>query len=174
MNGIDPRSARKELLRYLRMGKSARSRIGANHIRNYILESLADPAVHRLCREYQMKAGDLCLACTEILDRNADLSVTGGGEIPASLLLFSDPGRLEGLLGKLRAATHGQAAIQRRLAIEACARNHAGQMAAPVADQRPAVTRSNLLKKSIFNNLLLMMLIAGLVVAGILLALFLL
>jgi hypothetical protein len=121
-----------------------------------------------------MKAGDLCLACTEILDRNPDLPVTVGGEIPASLLLFSDPDRLEGLLGKLRTATHGQVAIQRRLAIEACARNHAGQMAAPVADQRLSVTRSNLLKKSIFNNLLLMMLIAGLVVAGILLALFLL
>ncbi len=156
------------------MGKSVRSRIGANHIRNYILESLADPAVHRLCLEYHIKAGDLCIACEEILDRNPDLPVAGGGEPPASLLLFSEPGRLEGFLVKLRAATHGQVAIQRRLAIVACARNHAGQMAAPVADQRPSVTRSNLLKKSIFNNLLLMMLIAGLVVAGILLALFLL
>ena len=156
------------------MRKSVRSRIGANHIRNFILESLADPAVHRLCREYHMKAGDLCLACAEILDRNPEPPGTAGGETPDALLLFNDPQRLEGLLGKLRAATHGQVAIQRRLAIEACARNHADQMAEPLAEQRPAVTRSNLLKKSIYNNLLLMMLIAGLVVAGILLALFLL
>lgn len=174
MNSIEPKSAQKELLRYLRLGKSIRSRNGANHVRNFILETQADPVIHRLCRTYQIKVADLCLACTEILGEKQASARSEGNEYLASTLLFSDPLRLEGFLKKLRQATHGQAAIQHRLAIVACATAHADQMGAAAQDQRLADTRSNLLKKSIFNNLMLMMLIAGLVIAGILIALFLL
>jgi hypothetical protein len=116
----------------------------------------------------------MCIACTEVLDRTSDPTRSDGRENLVSLPLFSDPLRLEAFLRKLHQATHGQTSIQRRLAIIDCAKAHADQMGAPVADQRPTITRSNLLKTSIFNNLLLMMLIAGLVIAGLLIALFLL
>ena len=171
---MESKSARKELLRYLRLGKSVRSRNGANHVRNFILEIHAEPAIHRLCRTHHIRVADLCLACTEILDAKPDPGGADGSENPASLLLFSDPPRLEGFLSKLHAAAHGHALIQHRLAIIACAKAYADQMGTPIPDQRPTVSRSNLLEKSIFNNLMLMALIAGLVITGILIAVFLL
>ena len=171
---MESKSARKELLRFLRLGKSVRSRNGANHVRNFILEIHAEPVIHRLCHTYHIRVADLCLACAEILDAKPDPAGAGASENPSSLLLFSDPLRLEGFLKKLRAATHGHALIQHRLAIISCARAHADEMDTPVPDQRPPTSRSNLLKKSIFNNLMLMALIAGLVIAGILITVFLL
>ena len=174
MNSTATKSAQKELLRYLRLGKNIRSHNGANHVRNFILETQADPVIHRLCRTYRIKVADLCLACTEILVGKQPSAPSEGDENLASTLLFSDPLRLEGFLKKLRQATHGQAPIQHRLAIIDCAKAYADQMSAETPAQSLAVTRSNLLKKSIFNNLMLMMLIAGLVIAGILIALFLL
>ena len=174
MNSTATKSAQKELLRYLRLGKNIRSHNGANHVRNFILETQANPVIHRLCRTYRIKVADLCLACTEILEATLASAPSEGNENLASALLFSDPLRLEGFLKKLRHATHGQVPIQRRLAIIDCAKACADQMTVAAPDQSLSVTRSNLLKKSIFNNLMLMMLIAGLVVAGILIALFLL
>ena len=174
MSGPESKSARKELLRFLRLGKSIRSRNGANHVRNFILETHAEPAIHRLCRTYHIRVADLCLACTEILDAKPDPAGTDGSENPDSLLLFTDPLRLEGFLRKLHAATHGHALIQHRLAIVACAKACADQMDTPVPDQRPPVSRSNLLKKSIINHLMLMALIVTLVIAGILITVFLL
>ena len=120
-----------------------------------------------------MSVSDLCIACTEILDAKADSFRSEESEIPSPILQFSDPLRMDGFLKKLHQATHGQAMIQRRLAIVACARSHAEQISAQAPEQHFAVTRSNLLKKSIFNNLLLMLLIAGLIIAGILAVLFL-
>jgi|GEM_PF-3564162 len=174
VNGLAPKSAQRELLRYLRLGKSIRSHNGANHVRNFILETQADPVIHRLCRAHQIKVADLCLACTEILEERRASAPSEENPSRASTLLFSDPLRLEGFLKNLRQATHGQAAIQRRLAIIACAKDHAARMGAAPPAQRPAGTRSNLLQKSIFNNLMLMMLVAGLVLIGMLLAVFLL
>ena len=158
----------------MRLGKSVRSRNGANHVRNFILETQAEAVIHRLCRSYGIRGVDLCLACTEILDRKPDPARSDGADDLASMLVFSDPLRLEAFLRKLHQATHGQASIQRHLAIVACAKAHADQLGAPLTEQRPTTTRSNLLKKSILNNLLVMMLVAGLVVIGILIALFLL
>ena len=172
VNSAEPKSAQKELLRFLHLGKSVRSRNGANHIRNFILEVQSDPVIHRLFRSYEMRVVDICLACTEILDGTPARS--DGSENFLSVLLFVDPLRLEAFLRKLHQATHGQAAIQRRLAVIACAKAHAEQMGAPATEQHPSVARANLLKNSIFNNLLLMLLIAGLVITGILIALFLL
>ncbi len=174
MNSIAPKSAQKELLRYLRLGKSIRSHNGASHVRNFILETQADPVIHRLCRTYRIKVADLCLACTEILEGKQATAPSEENPALARTLLFSDPLRLEGFLKKLRHATHGQVPIQHRLAIIDCAKAYADQMTAAAPGQSLAVTRSNLLKNSIFNNLMLMMLIAGLVIAGILIALFLL
>lgn len=174
MNSIEPKPAQKELLRFLRLGKSIRSRNGANHVQNFILEAQSDPVIHRLFRSYGMRVVDICLACTEILDRAPDPTRSGGNEDRVSMLLFVDPLRLEAFLRKLHQATHGQTSIQRRLGIIECAKAHADRRDDPDTDQRPTVTRSNLLKKSIFNNLLLMMVIAGLVITGILIALFLL
>lgn len=174
MSSIEPKFARKELLRYLRLGKSIRLRSGTNLVRNFILATQADPAIHRHCRTYQLNVSDLCIACTEILEEMPDLPGPDGSEIPASLLLFSDPPQLEGFLKNLHQATLGQTAIQRRLAIVACAKSHASQMSSPVFGQRLPPTRSNLLNKAIFNNLLLMMLVAGIIIAGILILIFLL
>lgn len=174
VNSTEQKPAQKELLRYLRLGKSVRSRNGANHVRNFILEAQLDPVIHRLFRTYGMRVVDICLACTEVLDPPPDSPHPDASDDLASMLLFSDPVRIEAFLRKLHQATHGQTAIQRRLAIIACAKAHAGQAGAPVTDQRPPATRSNLLKTSIFNNLLLLMLIAGLVIAGLLVAIFLL
>lgn len=173
MSSNESKSAQKELLRYLRFGKSVRSRNGANLVRNFILATHADPVIHRLCRTYQMSVSDLCIACTEILDEKSDSFRSEENEIPLPILQFRDPLRLDGFLRKLQRATHGQAMIQRRLAIMACARSHAEQIGAQAPEQHLVVTRSNLLKKSIFNNLLLMLLIAGLIIAGILAVLFL-
>jgi len=172
VNSTEQKFAQKELLRYLRLGKSVRSRNGANHVRNFILEAQLDPVIHRLFRTYGMRVVDICLACTEILDTPPDFPRPAVSEDPDLVLLFSDPVRLEAFLRKLHQATHGQTAIQRRLAIIACAKAHADQQGAPVTDQRPPATRSNLLKTSIFNNLLMVMLIAGLVIAGIVIVLF--
>ena len=174
VNSTEPKSAQKELLRFLHLGKSVRSRNGANHIRNFILEVQSDPVIHRLFRSYDMRVVDICLACTEIVDGTSGPAGSDGSEKFVSMLLFVDPLRLEAFLRKLHQATHGQTAIQRRLAIIACAKAHAEQMGAPAPEQHPSVTRSNLLKNSIFKNLLLMLLIAGLVITVILTALFLL
>lgn len=174
MSSNEPKSARKELLRYLRLGKSVRSRQGANLVRNFILETQADAAIHRLCRSYQINVSELCLAGTEILDSKPDPFREDKRDHLVYALQFSDPLRLEVLLKKLQRATHGQALIQRRLVIIECAKSHAEQMAAPVPGPRKPATRSNLLKISIFNKLLLMALIAVLVIAGILLAILLL
>ncbi len=174
VSSIESKPARKELQRYLRLGKSIRSRNGANHVRNFILESNADPAVHRLCRGYHLNISDLCLACTEMLDDQTDALRPGDKDPLAVILLFSDPLRLEGFLKKLQAAVNGQALIQRRLVIITCAKNHAAQLVAPAQPTRKPATRTNLLKISIFNKLLLMLLIAGLIIAGILIAVFLL
>lgn len=173
MTSNEPKPAQKELLRYLRLGKSVRSRIGANLVRNFILAVHGDPAVHRLCRTYQLSVSDLCSACSETLEVRADFFRAEDMEMPCPLLQFTDTARLEVLLKKLHQAAHGQAMIQHRLAVAACARAHAEQLALQMPEQHHADTRSNLLKKSIFNNLLLMLLIAGLVIAGILAVIFL-
>ena len=167
MSSSEPISAQKELLRYLRLGKSVRSRNGANLVRNFILATHADPIIHRLCRTYHISVNDLCQACTEILDVKAASFRSEGNENPAALLLFRDPLRLDGFLKKLHHATHALVAVHRRLGIEACARSHADQMDAPAPEQGLPGTRSNLLKKSIFNNLLLMILVGGLIIFGI-------
>lgn len=138
------------------------------------METQADAAIHRQCRSYQINVNELCLAATEILDNKPDPFRVDERDHLAYTLQFSDPLRLEVLLRKLQKATHGQALIQRRLVIIECAKNHAEQMAAPVPGPRKPATRSNLLKISIYNKLLLMMLIAVLVIAGILLAILLL
>ena len=133
MNSTEPKSAQKELLRFLHLGKSVRSRNGANHIRNFILEVQSDPVIHRLFRSCEMRVVDICLACTEILDGTPARS--DGSENFLSVLLFVDPLRLEAFLRKLHQATHGQTAIQRRLAVIACAKAHAEQMGAPATEQ---------------------------------------
>ena len=174
MSSPESKPARKELLRYLRLGKDVRSRNGANYVRNFILESHADPVVHRLCRSYHLNVSDLCVACTEMLADPHESQRSNASDPAAAILLFSDPLRLEGFLRKLQAATNGQALIQRRLAIITCAKKHAEQMVQPASPVRRPPSRTNLLKTSIFNKLLLMFLIAGLIIAGILIAVFLL
>lgn len=134
------------------------------------METQADASIHRLCRSYQINVNELCLAGAEILDSKPDPSREDDRDHLVFTLQFSDPVRLEVLLKKLQRATHGQALIQRRLVIIECARSHAEQMAAPVPGPRKPATRSNLLKVSIFNKLLLLMLITVLVIAGVLLA----
>lgn len=122
-----------------------------------------------------MSHDDLCLACTELLDEIPDLPGTDGGEVPAAVLLFSEPLQLEAFLKKLHRATHGQTAIQRRLAIVACAKRQAEQLrSARGAVPPPPATRSHLLKKSISGKLTMVLLLGALAVLGFLLAAYLL
>lgn len=174
MSSIELKSAQKELLRYLRLGKGVRSRQGANLVRNFILEAQADATIHRLCRSHEITVSELCLAGAEILDSKSDPWRADERDHLSYTLQFTDPVRFEVLLRKLQRATHGQALIQRRLLVIECAKNHAGQMAAPVSGPHQPATRTNLLKVSIFNKLLLLLLVTALVVGGILLAILLL
>ena len=168
MSRIEPISARKELLRYLRLGKSIRLRGGESHVRNFILETQSDPAIRRLCLAYQLNVSDLTLACKEVLAERPDLIRPDEIQDPLPIRLFTEPGELEGFLDKLHRATHGQTEIHRPLAIVTCAKLRAAQMAGRVSRPRPVATRSNLLKKSLFNNLFLMLLVAVLILVGIL------
>jgi len=170
---IEPNSARKELLRYLRLGKSVRLRGGENLVRNFILEAQADPAIRRLCLAYHLNVSDLSLACSEILAEGADLILPEDNHNPSPLQLFSNPRQLEEFLKKLQRATYGQTVIQRSLAIVACAKLQAAQMANRISEPQRMVTRSHLLKISLLNNIFVMMLVAGLILVGALIAIFL-
>ena len=165
VSSIESTPARNELLRYLRLGQSVRSRNGANRVRNFILATQADPAIHKLCLSHQIQTADLCLACTEILDA-APVSAGSQEERGLSLVhIFSDLQRLEELLKKLHAASEGQAALHRRAAIIACAQNYAAQIPPPrIAPRRPP-THSTLLKKSLFNHILIILLLVGIIAA---------
>ena len=157
----------------MRLGKGVRLRGGENHVRNFILETQADPAIRRLCLAYHLNVSDLSLACREILAERSDLILPGENDNPSPVQLFSDPRQLEGFLNKLQRATSGQTEIQRPLAIVACAKLQAAQMASRISEPQRLVTRSHLLKKSLLSNLFVMVLVAGLILVGMLIVIFL-
>jgi hypothetical protein len=171
---IGQKTAEKQILRHLRLGKSVRSPSGLGLVRNFILATQATPAIHALCRKYGVNVNELCVACTEILADNPELPPPGGDEVLKPTLLFSDPAKLEEFLVKVHRAARGQTTIQRRLAILTCAKSLAAQMAAQSPPPGSAASRSNLLKTSIYNKLLVLMLIAGILIAGLMIAAYLL
>lgn len=162
-------SAEKELLRHLRLGKSVRSPNGANRVRSLILAALASPAAQRLCRTYMVGPGDLCTACTEIIDATPGPLTS----LSAITAVFNDPAQLETFLKEIQHATHGQTPLQRRLAVIACAKHRAAHLGTG-AKFRPATTRGHLLKSSLQTKLPIVLLCAVLIVVAILLAVYLL
>lgn len=153
----EPKSSGTDLLRYLNLGKSIRSRSGESHIRNFLQDLDANPATHRLIRQHQLSKGDLVLACTELLDpQRSDSSVRGNAE--AAMSHFSDLRKLDSLLGQLERASHGQAMIPRRAAIVECARKLAKSINRPFAEPEAPLTRANQLKSSISSKLLILLL----------------
>lgn len=173
MSRIGQKTAERQIVRHLRLGKSVRSPSGLGLVRNFILATQARPAAHALCRRYGVSVNELCVACTEILAENPELPSPDKDEVPKPMLIFSDPAKLEEFLIKVHRAARGQTTIQRRLAILACAKSLAAQMASQ-APTPSAVSRSNLLKTSIYNKLLVLMLITGILIAGLLIAAYLL
>ena len=163
-------SSQNELLRHIRLGRSVRSAEGANQVRNFILAAQALPSIQRLCLAYHLSFSELCSACTEILAgaQAPDAFVESG--TPDATGVFCDPVQLEVLLKKIHYATHGQTDIQRRLAIVACAKSHAARIAVPVARSPLHHTRSNLLKLSIRSKLPVLMICAGIILLGVLIA----
>jgi len=84
-----------------------------------------------------------------------------------------DPAQLEKFLKEVHHATHGQPPLRRRNAILSCAKRRAAQRAAAEKTLRK-IPRSLLLKASIKTQLPLTLICAAVIVAGILLAIFLL
>jgi len=162
-------SAEKELLRHLRLGKSIRSKNGANRVRGFVLAALANPATQRLCRTYKIRTDELCTVCTEIIAATPEPV----SSLPATTSLFDDPAQLEKFLKEVYHVTHGQTPLRRRNAIVSCAKRRAAQRAAAEKTLRK-IPRSLLLKASIKTQLPLILICAAVIVAGILLAIFLL
>ncbi|MFZ4776024.1 MAG: hypothetical protein ACOYM3_11700 [Terrimicrobiaceae bacterium] len=167
-------ATQNELLRHIRLGKSIRSTEGANQVRNFILAAQARPSIKRLCLAYHLSFTEVCTVCTEILAEAPAPDPSEENGAPAATAVFCDPLQLEGLLKKIHYATHGQTDIQRRLAIVACAKSHAAQIAAPVSRSPLHHTRSNLLKLSIRSKLPVVMICAGIIILGVLIAAYLL
>ncbi len=140
-------------------------REGENRVRNFILELDSQSAIHRMCRDYHLNVNELCMACLEILQ------VFQGIESPASGPLddFSDPERFEALLQRLNRATHGQAPLPRRTALADCAREYALRTHAPQRRRSSEETQGAKLKTGIFNQLFLLLLLAGLGIVGLVL-----
>lgn len=162
-------SAGKELSRHLKLGKSVRSPNGANRVREFVRAALADSATRRLCSEHGLKTGDLCLACAELIDALPD------DLLPQVTELFCNSVRTEEFLGELHRATESQTDLQRRMAIIACAKRRAAAMDADAPKEAGEVaTRRRMLDASIASKLPIILLCAAVIVAGILMAVYLL
>ncbi|MEI6070708.1 MAG: hypothetical protein WCS31_02865 [Verrucomicrobiae bacterium] len=171
MSRVVLESAEKELLRHLKLGKNVRSTNGTNRVRALVLAALANPAVQKLCQKYKVGTGELCTACTEILDAMPEPAESAG----LGTAFLGDPVQMEKFLAEIHRAAHGQPRLRRHLAIVACAKRHAALLAAPSpAETRPEITRAHLLNSSIMGKLPLVLLCTAVVVAAILAAVYLL
>lgn len=174
MSRLSIHAVRKELLRHVREHKSFRSPEGENRIGNFVLAAQAAPAIQKLCLSYGISFKELCSACTEVFEVVPWPPASGTEGEWSAMNVFCDAVQLEVLLKKIHRATHGQAQIQRRLAIVASSRKHAAQLATPAARPQIAHTRSNQLKLSIRHKLPVIMICTGIIILGILLAAYLL
>ncbi|MEI6278123.1 MAG: hypothetical protein WCQ16_01915 [Verrucomicrobiae bacterium] len=170
MSRVVLESAEKELLRHLKLGKDVRSPNGTNRVRGLVLAALAIPATQRLCREYKVGTAELCTACTEIIAAMPGPTPT----ISLGTALLCNPAQLEKFLQAIHRAAHGQTPLQRHLAIVACAKRMAAQLAATEKEISPEITRAKLLKSSIKSKLPVVLLCTAVIVLGILLAVYLL
>ena len=132
------------------------------------------PANQRMCRQYGVAASELSLAYTEIVAAMRQPFVSGQKGQLAPTSLFTKPVELENFLMEIHRATHGQTALQRRLAIIECAKRRATLLAEGAPKQSIEITRSKLLKASIASKMPILLLCAILVVAVVLIAAYLL
>jgi hypothetical protein len=136
----------------------------------FVRAALDNPSTRRLCCEYQIRTRDLCLACTELIDAlPQDL-------LPQMTRSFSGGGRTREFLGEIHRATAGQTDLQHRLAIVACAKHRAESIigGAPKKEPVKEVTRKQMLDATIVSKLPIILLCAVVIVAGLLLAIYLL
>ena len=140
-------------------------------MRGLVLAALTNPAVQKLCQKYKVGTGELCAACTEILDAMPGPTASAG----LGTAFLGDPVQLEKFLKELHRAVHGQPRLRRHLAIVACAKRHAALLAAPApVKTRPEITRAHLLNSSIAGKLPVVLIVTAVVVAAILAAIYLL
>lgn len=126
-----------------------------------------------MCREYRISARDLCLAYTEIVAAMHPPFVSGQETQLAATAMFVNPPELEKFLGELHRATFGQTALQRRLAIVACAKHQAQLLSNAIPKPGPLMTRNRLLKDSIITQFPTVILCVIILVVGMLIAIYL-
>lgn len=131
------------------------------------------PANRRMCRQYGVTARELALAYTEIIAAMRQPFVSGQKTLLAPTFLFAEPGQLEEFLKEIHRATHGQTALQRRLAIIECAKRRALLFESAAPKHAAGITRTKLLKASLASKIPIMLLGLIIAIAGAIIAVYL-
>lgn len=160
---LPSKDAENDLERHLRLGRDVRSAGGSSKIRDVVLAKLDVPANRRICREFKLTAGELCLAFTELI---AVESVKKPAAFDSGLWkrILDEPLLFRTALQELHRVTSGQAPLHRRAAILKWARDRA--VATPVRRVRHRRnTRPEQLKNALSSFLPALLIVVGLMVA---------
>ncbi len=126
-----------------------------------------------MCRQYGVSARELSLVYTEILTAMRQPFVSGYKTQLAPTSMLIKPEEMEELLKEIHRVAHGQTALQRHLGIVECARRRALILAGASSEKNVEITRTKLLKASIEANMSVILICMIIVVAGTLLAVYL-